>query len=60
MAPQWAQDTTRKPKAPSRVFTLYGRTEPFWVLLILVDVIAQGTKTANSTPQHLAILREEL
>ncbi|BEI83049.1 hypothetical protein CcaverHIS002_0309170 [Cutaneotrichosporon cavernicola] len=57
-APQWAQDSTRKPKEPSRVFTLYRKTEPFWVLLILLDVIAQGTKAANSSPWHMSFLRQ--
>lgn len=55
--PQWAIDT-KKRWEPSRMLKLYLKTELFWVLLIVVDLISQAFKQHDSSPRVLKLLRE--
>lgn len=54
--PEWAAGIT-KPREPSKLLKLYNKTQLFWVCLVVVDLISQAFKTANSSPQELALLR---
>ncbi|OCF54943.1 high-affinity cell membrane calcium channel [Kwoniella mangroviensis CBS 10435] len=54
--PQWAAETKQR-KMHNKVLTIYQRTEIFWVLLILTDMVTQGTKTASSSASMLDLLK---
>ena len=50
---QWA---TEKKEEIGRILAVYAKTEWFWVALVLIELIAQGLKTARSTPAMLDLL----
>lgn len=50
---QWS---TEKKKEKGKILAIYTKTEWFWVALILVDLIAQGLKTARSSQATLDLL----
>jgi hypothetical protein len=52
--PHQAGDGQRKKSKP--LLKLYERTELFWTLLVLVDVVAQACKTANSSDTVIDLL----
>ncbi|WWC70741.1 uncharacterized protein I206_104692 [Kwoniella pini CBS 10737] len=54
--PQWAAEN-KKRKMHNKVLSLYGRTEIFWVVLVLADMVAQGTKTSGSSDSTLQLLK---
>lgn len=54
--PQWAAET-KKPREISLLLKWYNKTQIFWVLLVIVDLIAQAFKTANSSESELQLLR---
>ncbi|WVQ96668.1 hypothetical protein IAU59_003774 [Kwoniella sp. CBS 9459] len=54
--PQWATEK-KKRKVTNWFFRLYEKTELFWVLLIVADLVAQGTKTAQSSQNMLQLLK---
>ena len=51
----WAAETKRR--RISAILTLYEKTELFWVLLVLADLVAQACKTANSSSSTLSLLK---
>ncbi|KAK8858595.1 hypothetical protein IAR55_002824 [Kwoniella newhampshirensis] len=53
--PQWAAENKRK--RTNWILTIYERTEIFWVLLVVADLVAQGTKTASSSESMLDLLK---
>ncbi|WWD18487.1 hypothetical protein CI109_102939 [Kwoniella shandongensis] len=53
--PQWAAENKRK--RTNLILTWYKRTELFWVLLVVADLVAQGTKTASSSDNQLDLLK---
>nr|XP_019045668.1 high-affinity cell membrane calcium channel [Kwoniella bestiolae CBS 10118]OCF24598.1 high-affinity cell membrane calcium channel [Kwoniella bestiolae CBS 10118] len=54
--PQWAVENKQR-KMHNKVLTIYERTEIFWVLLILTDMVTQGTKTSSSSDSMLELLK---
>ncbi|ORY24315.1 high-affinity cell membrane calcium channel [Naematelia encephala] len=52
--PQWTSENKRT--KTGLVLKMYERTELFWVLLALTDVIAQGTRNSNSSSDNLTLL----
>ncbi|WWC88695.1 uncharacterized protein L201_003608 [Kwoniella dendrophila CBS 6074] len=54
--PQWAVENKQR-KMHNKVLTLYGRTEIFWVLLVLANMITQGIKTSDSSASLLELLK---
>ncbi|WWC62542.1 uncharacterized protein I303_105138 [Kwoniella dejecticola CBS 10117] len=54
--PQWAAENKQR-KMHNKVLTLYGRTEMFWVVLVLADMVTQGTKTSDSSQSMLQLLK---
>ncbi len=52
--PQWAAETKRR--RTNRLLSLYEKTELFWALLVLADVVAQACKTADSLSSVLSLL----
>lgn len=53
--PEWST-ATKKKQEPSPLLKLYQRSELFWVLLIVVDLIAQGCKSAAMSDSRAALL----
>ena len=51
----WATDA---PKKANKWLSWYQKSEYFWVLLILIDIIAKGTRTADASISHLHLLGE--
>ncbi|WVR06351.1 hypothetical protein IAU60_003382 [Kwoniella sp. DSM 27419] len=54
--PQWVAEKKQR-KVSSWFLRLYEKTELFWVLLIVADLVAQGTKTAGSSQNTLNLLK---
>ena len=54
--PEWAA-TTKKPREPSILLKWYNKTQLFWVFLVVVDIISQAFKTADSSEHQLKLLR---
>ncbi|OCF43572.1 high-affinity cell membrane calcium channel [Kwoniella heveanensis CBS 569] len=54
--PQWAAEKKQR-KVTNWFLRLYEKTELFWVLLIVADLVAQGTKTAESSQDMLQLLK---
>jgi hypothetical protein len=54
--PEWAAGA-KKPKEPSGLLKLYNKTQLFWVLLVVTDIMSQAVKTADSSQRVLNILR---
>jgi hypothetical protein len=51
---QWVGEGKRKTNV---ILAFYERTHLIWVGLVLVDLVAQGLKTANSSDEMLELLR---
>ncbi|WRT67795.1 uncharacterized protein IL334_004769 [Kwoniella shivajii] len=54
--PQWSAESKQR-KLHNWVLTIYKRTELFWVLLVLTDMITQGTKTSDSSVSMIQLLK---
>ena len=52
--PQWS--TEKSKKAQGKFLKVYEKTEWFWTLLVLTDLIAQAVKTARSSQSTLDLL----
>lgn len=52
--PQWSTEKSKKQQG--RVLKVYEKTEWFWTMLVLADLIAQAVKTARSSQSTLDLL----
>ncbi|WVQ85091.1 hypothetical protein IAT38_007255 [Cryptococcus sp. DSM 104549] len=52
----WAADDSRRKN--NKIMAFYEKTELFWVLLVLGDLVGQGTKTADSSASMLDALKK--
>lgn len=55
--PEWST-ATKKKQEPSRLLKIYQKSELFWVLLIVVDLIAQGCKSAAMSEWRAQLLSD--
>jgi hypothetical protein len=52
--PQWSTEKSKKEQG--RILKVYEKTEWFWTILVLTDLIAQAVKTARSSQSTLNLL----
>jgi hypothetical protein len=55
--PEWASGT-KKPQEPSWLLKWYNKTQLVWVILVVVDLVSQAFRDADSSQRQLDLLRD--